>query len=185
MATSVEQMAIEVRPLCDEDLGELAAVAVRVHEHDGYPARLPADITAWLRCDRARASWVATAGGRVVGHVSRAVAEGDGAVDVWCRATGRPAHELSVVKRLFVDPSAQGRGTGVMLLAAVVADAHRLGLQPVLDVDARSRRARRLYEEAGFDYVGDVELPWGCPGVFLAACYVGPPARRPNAEGET
>ena len=147
-----------------------------MHEEDGYPRQLPPDVEAWMTSERARSSWVATLGDQVVGQVSRAVAEGDQAAPLWCRATGRSIEELAVVKRLFVDPSTRGRGIGRRLLDTVLDDAHRLGLHPVLDVDVRSVGARRMYEGAGFAYIGDAELAWSHGGVFVAACYVGPPS---------
>lgn len=167
---------LAVRPRQEADLAALVEVLSRVQRETGYPVNLPADPVAWLKSSRTRASWVATLSGRVIGQVSRAAVERDHARETWTTATGLPAEALAVVKRLFVDPGATRVGAGRLLLETVMADAHRLGLVPVLDVDASSRRAKRLYERSGFQSVGQLELTWsGLDGVFLAECYVGPP----------
>jgi GNAT superfamily N-acetyltransferase len=150
-------------------------VLQRVHETSGYPLNLPADSGVWLSNPRIRASWVAVEDGRIVGHASRAVVAGDAAEAVWVGALGRRPGELAVVKRLFVDPSALGRGVGRRLFATVVADAYAFGLWPVLDVDEHGERARALYERAGFKPVGTIELTSSGGGTFRVTCYVGPP----------
>lgn len=170
-----------VRPRTAGDLDEAVAVLSRVHDLDGYPTTPPSDPVAWLDGPRTRASFVAEMDGRIVGHVSRAVAEGDQAAVLWAERLGRPTGELAVVKRLFVDPSSRGRGVARRLLERIVADAHRNGLHPVLDVDASSASANALYERAGWQRVGSIELTWtGLGGVFLAHCYVGPPPPEPT-----
>ncbi len=166
-----------IRPRQDDDVPGLVEVLRRVHEADGYPVNLPPDAGAWLCGERVRASWVATLDGRLVGQVSRAVVTGDNAAAIWLDAVGCTPEELAVVKRLFVDPGVTGRGIGRRLLDAVVEDAHRLGLRPVLDVDAGGARGRFLYESAGWQLVGVSDLPWSTGGVFPVACYVGPPPR--------
>ncbi len=177
---------VALRPRQDTDLARVCSILRRVHEHDGYPASFPSDPVDWLTRDRNRACFVAVcrlACGEepaLVGHVSRAVAEGDEAETVWTSALGVAASELAVVKRLFVDPGARGRGIGRLLLGEVVADAHRLGLHPVLDVDVTSTGANSLYLAAGWTPVGDVQLGWtGLDAYpFTARCYVGPPPPR-------
>ena len=167
---------VVIRPRTSEDLPALAEVLERVHEKEGYPVTMPPSVVDWLSASRTRASFVAVVEGRVVGQASRAVAAGDQAEELWKESTGLSSHRLAVVKRLFVDPGAQGHGVGRRLLEAVVADAHRLAMVPVLDVDASNERAQGIYERAGFRRVGDLELTWtGLGGVFLARCYVGPP----------
>lgn len=170
-------LPLAVRPRRDGDLSALVGVLRRVHEQHGYPVNVPPDPAKWLCGSRTRSSFVATGRhGRVIGQASRAAAEGDMALEVWTEALRCRAEELAVVKRLFVDPAASGLGAGRLLLEAVVADAHRLGLTPVLDVDATSERPRRMYERAGFRSVGVLEMTWaGLGGTSLAECYVGPP----------
>ncbi|MHB8243844.1 MAG: GNAT family N-acetyltransferase [Acidimicrobiales bacterium] len=167
---------IEIRPRLDDDLPALAVVLARVHESDGYPVKVPPDPVAWLSGSRTRRSWVASLGGLVVGQVSTASADGDYAEGVWLRALECESGDLAVVKRLFVDPTARGRGLGRTLLDTVVADAHLRGLHPVLDVDAKAAYPNALYRSCGFQEVGTVDLTWtGLGGRFSANCYVGPP----------
>jgi ribosomal protein S18 acetylase RimI-like enzyme len=65
-----------------------------------------------------------------------------------------------VVARLFVAPSARGRGGGATLLAHACAEAGRRGLRPVLEVLAHNQGAIALYERTGWRQVGSVEAPW-------------------------
>lgn len=167
------------------DIAALTEVLRSVHELRGYPAALPRDLASWFAGPRETMSWVAVSGdGSPVGHVSAALAVGDRAEAVWTGALSLPPERLLVVKRLFVEPSREGEGLGRCLLETAVAAAHGEGLWPVLDVDATSPRANRLYVRAGFRLVGTLQLSW--PGVerFSANCYVGPrPAAGAPAEG--
>lgn len=164
-----------VRRLEEGDLDHLVAVLERVHTATGYPASTPDDPRQWIRGPRTTASWTAVLGGRPVGHVAAATAGGDRAADVWAVALEQPVEAMTVVKRLFVDPPAHGRGIGRLLLDEVVDHAHAAGLWPVLDVGADAVAPARLYRSAGFVKVGSVELRWpGRETPFLADCYVGP-----------
>lgn len=167
---------IGVRQRLASDLDALVSILAAVQEKDGYPANMPADPAGWLNGERTRASWVATGpDGTVLGQVSRAAAAGDNAASVWSAALLLPVEGLAVVKRLFVDPAARGLGVGRRLLDTVVDDAHRLGLHPVLDVDATSEAANAMYESAGFRLVATIPLSWtGLERTFHANCYVGP-----------
>ena len=93
------------------------------------------------------------------------VAEGRGAffvaeikgADVGCGAfrvielPGEPAERAAEIKRMFVDPSARGRGVGRAILAAVEARAASLGVTRfVLETGDRSRAAVALYTRAGY-----------------------------------
>jgi ribosomal protein S18 acetylase RimI-like enzyme len=173
---------LAVRARREEDLPLLVEVLGRVRQRHRYPVTPPPDPVAWLTGSRTRSSFVATLDGRVVGQVSRAAAEGDLALETWTGALRRTPAQLATIKRLFVDPEAGGLGAGRLLLEAVVADAHALGLTPVLDVDAANTRARRMYERAGFRLVGELELTWaGLDGALPVACYAGPSPPGPPA----
>lgn len=174
------ESSIEVRRRTAADLEALAGVLGRVHAVDGYPVNLPPDPVAWLSGPRTRASWVAvTDDDCVIGHVSRSVTEGDQAEALWTGALSCESEDLGVVKRLFVDPDYRAAGVGRRLLETVVADSHRLGLRPVLDVDVGAAPANGLYLRAGFFVVGTMELTWtGLGGVFVAHCYAGPQPER-------
>jgi putative acetyltransferase len=66
------------------------------------------------------------------------------------------------VKRMYVVPSARGRGVGRSVLAALEAEGRRLGAtRLVLEMGGRQPEARALYDRAGFrvipafgEYVG-------------------------------
>jgi hypothetical protein len=73
---------VEIRERCDDDFGELVAVAGRVHASDGYPIFLPhCDLLRFLSTPTPMAARVAVHDDRIVGHValngvtSRAVVE--------------------------------------------------------------------------------------------------------------
>jgi GNAT superfamily N-acetyltransferase len=170
-----------VRPRLESDLDELVEILRRVQAATGYPVQMPPDPERWLASSRTRMSWVAVHRAALAGQISLATTERDFATDVWTAALGCEPADLAVVKRLFVDPPLTGRGAARLLLDTAVAEAHRQGLVPVLDVDATSTRARRLYELHGFRLVGTKELTWtGLEGSFLADCYVGPPPAPPR-----
>jgi GNAT superfamily N-acetyltransferase len=98
------------------------------------------------------------------------VAEGQGAF-LLARVDGAPAGcgavrgvdaETGEIKRMYVAPSFRGRGIGARLLAALEAEARRLGLaRIVLETGTRQAEALGLYRGAGYavipafgDYVG-------------------------------
>lgn len=129
----------------------------RVHEQDGYPVRPAAVSDWWLASADELGGWVATDGGRVLGHVALHPA-GGAALPLWQQATGLETEGLAVVSRLFTDRSV--RGTGSDLLACAVEQAHHLGRRPVLEVDPDST-GRTLYLRRGWREVGTVLEQWG------------------------
>jgi len=87
------------------------------------------------------------------------VTEGDGAfliayldeTAVGCGALRRLDAETGELKRMYVDPSARGRGLGRQLVAALEHEALSLGLTTlVLETGARLTRAVELYEGMGY-----------------------------------
>lgn len=78
-------------------------------------------------------------------------------------ATGVPVDELAVVARLFVDPRTRGTGVGRMLLAAAASLSREHGRRPVLDVWERLPAAIALYESAGWEKVGPVDIRFRSP----------------------
>jgi N-acetylglutamate synthase-like GNAT family acetyltransferase len=91
------------------------------------------------------------------------VAEGRGAFVVariggepgGCGALRRIDAASGEIKRMYVAPSLRGRGVGARLLAALEAEARRLGLSRiVLETGTRQPEALGLYRRAGY-----VEIP--------------------------
>lgn len=147
-----------VRPRIPDDLPALVSVLVAVHRQDGYPTQWPADPVAWLDPPGIDTAWVASdPDGPPLGHVALAAGLDDA---TFRAATGRDAHELANVKRLFVDPDARGRGVARLLLDTVVAEAAGLGLHAVLDVVDSAAPAIHLYEQLGWRCVGRRAATW-------------------------
>ncbi|MCZ2850694.1 GNAT family N-acetyltransferase [Modestobacter sp. VKM Ac-2978] len=148
-----------VRRRVDHDLPGSVRALREVHDVDGYPARWPADPTAWLTPSGTVACWVAEVAGVVVGH---ACLVGGVVDDVLSRRTGVPAGGLGVVSRLYVAPRGRGQGLGAGLLAAVTACAEDRGLQVVLEV-VEASGAVRLYERLGWRLVDRRSADWTTP----------------------
>ncbi|SCE32339.1 L-amino acid N-acyltransferase YncA [Streptomyces sp. PpalLS-921] len=161
-----------VRRRTDRDLHACAEVLAQVHARDGYPVNWPAEASAWLSQPALTAAWVAELDGRLVGHVglSRSTA-GDLAPELWSARAGVGADETAVISRLFVAPSARGRGTGASLMARAVEEARNRGLHPVLDVVADDTEAVALYERLGWQLLATTEQQWGPDQRVTVHCY--------------
>jgi GNAT superfamily N-acetyltransferase len=74
---------------------------------------------------------------------------------VGCGAIRRLDAESAEIKRMYVERGTRGRGVGRALLAAIEAEARRLGVRSlVLETGERQTEALRLYSRAGY-----VEIP--------------------------
>ncbi|CAL9622662.1 hypothetical protein SUDANB70_05923 [Streptomyces sp. enrichment culture] len=157
-------------------MGACVRVLGEVHRSDGYPVNRPRSPRAWLTGGALVSARVAESDGRVSGHValSRSGA-GDAAPGLWSARTGADAGAAAVVGRLFVDPRARGRGTGVLLMAQAVAEARRRGLHPVLDVPASDTATVALHERLGRRPLGTVEQEWGPRLTVTVRCFAAPP----------
>lgn len=173
---------VTVRLRSEEDLPGLVAILERVQQRRGYPDSVRGDLGAWLSGRRVWRSWVAVLDDELAGQVSLATAAGDHAEEVWTSALGQQPGELAVVKRLFVEPALEGRGIGRLLLDTSVAEAHRRGLRPVLDVTTASTAALALYKRAGFSVIGTIDALWSRGEVHLT-CLAGPPPPAEPPEG--
>ena len=120
---------------------------MQVHETHRYPIRRPDDPKAWLVPDGEIGAWVAERDSEVVGHV--------------CLTSSDGARELLMVQRLFVEPTAGGRGVGRTLLDHVTAVARERGAQLALEVANNNRAAINLYRRAGWLQTGRRSAPWG------------------------
>ncbi|WP_420174268.1 GNAT family N-acetyltransferase [Luteococcus sp. OSA5] len=151
-------MTVVIRPRVEEDIQALADVLVRVHAQDGYPVEGVADPVAWLCSDRMLSSWVAELDGEVVGQVMLAEpGDGDAATKIEEQRSGLSGEEISVLGRLFVDPSARGKRIAGNLINAAVDYSEAVGRIPVLDVMAKDRAAIALYERMGWEKIGTFE----------------------------
>ncbi|GHE96982.1 hypothetical protein GCM10018772_21430 [Streptomyces fumanus] len=104
---------------------------------------------------------------RLIGHVASAARAGDAALRAAClgdRLVGfgywlryaRPTHRPHAdLEKVAVDAAAHGRGVGRTLVAALIADARRAGIE-TLTLDARGDNAHalRLYRSLGFTEYG-------------------------------
>jgi GNAT superfamily N-acetyltransferase len=73
---------------------------------------------------------------------------------VGCGAVRRIGDGVGEIKRMYVVPSARGRGIGRALLTALEEEARPLGLSRlVLETGARQHAAMAMYERAGFSRV--------------------------------
>jgi GNAT superfamily N-acetyltransferase len=136
------------------------SVLAAVHAADGYPLLWPKDPPAWLTPVNLLNAWVAEDGAGVMGHVALCSAVGDAAAPLWSAASSLPPERLGVVAKLFVAPSARGRGVGATLLAHVCAEARIQRLGPVLEVLAHDQSAIALYERTGWRHVASVPTSW-------------------------
>jgi putative acetyltransferase len=79
------------------------------------------------------------------------VAYRDGA-PVGCGAIRRLDADTAEVKRMYVAPEVRGQGLGRRLVAALVDEARRLGVQRlVLETGTRQHAALALYRATGFE----------------------------------
>lgn len=155
---------MNVRVRRSDDIAVCVALLADVHTADGYPLLWPADPARWLTSDNLLAAWVAGDGQTVLGHVTLRGAEDQTSAPAWSAATGLPPRQLAAVAKLFVAPSARGRGIGAALLATACAEARLRNLAPVLEVLDHDRAAIALYERMGWRRVASVPVPWAQAG---------------------
>jgi GNAT superfamily N-acetyltransferase len=165
-----------IRARRQDEIDECVALLAETHSRDGYPNEWPANPEAWLQPTNLLAAWVAEHGDVRVGHVALCSALGHFAAPLWSEASGLPVERIGAVSRLFVAPSARGRGLGAALLDEACAEAYVRGLRPALDVLDTDRAAIALYERAGWDRVASVPAPWksGNGEHTVLHCYLAP-----------
>ncbi len=89
-------------------------------------------------------------------------------VPIGCGAVRRIDERQAEVKRMYVSPVERGHGVGRALLAALEAQARRLGLtRLVLETGTRQAVAIALYESAGFSRIAPFGEYVGSP---LSVC---------------
>jgi GNAT superfamily N-acetyltransferase len=173
--------AMHVRPRRHSDVVPLLELAQLVKMLDGYPPRGPLDVASFLAPPQELAGWVAEDTGAVVGHVALHSTGARVTMDLASRHATKPPAMLAVVARVLVRPTARRTGVAHALLDVAVTDAHRRGLQPVLDVATHLEGAVSLYESYGWARAGEVTIDVdGEPGLQCYV-YVGPAPSGGNA----
>lgn len=145
-------MATVIRPRAEADVPGGVAALRTTHDVHGYPSVWPHDPGRWLTSDGGDVrAWVADVEGTVVGHVAVQPADDP---------TGTATMSSLAVVRLFVVPTAVGRGIGSALMATAVDFIRTDGSLPVLTVVDSGDAAMRLYERTGWRRVSEYRADW-------------------------
>ena len=144
-----------------EDFEQIAELTVRVYVDGGlasrgYAAEL-ADVAG--RAERSELLVVRDADGRILGSVALVLAGDFGNVTA--------SDEEAAFRMLVVDPAAQGRGIGELLVTTCLDRARAAGKRRmVLSTDTRMAAAQRLYRRLSFTRLP--ERDWNPePGIDL------------------
>jgi ribosomal protein S18 acetylase RimI-like enzyme len=144
-----------------EDFEQIAELTVRVYVDGGlasrgYAAQL-ADVAG--RAEQAELLVVRDADGRILGSVALVLAGSFGNVTA--------SDDEAAFRMLVVDPAAQGRGIGELLVTTCLDRARAAGKRRmVLSTDTRMAAAQRLYRRLGFTRLP--ERDWNPePGIDL------------------
>lgn len=133
---------IVLRSALSADAGPLTELALRSKAHWGYDAAFMARCRAEL-----------TISEKQIAETTVLVAERQGCtIGFGCLAVKNDAS--GVIADIFVEPDEIGRGTGQMVMEALIGRARAAGLR-LLVVDA-DPHARGFYEKLGFRFSRDV-----------------------------
>jgi ribosomal protein S18 acetylase RimI-like enzyme len=153
--------ALAVSPAGPEDFDRIADLSVRVYvggglASEGYTSEL-ADVAG--RASRAELLVVRNDNGHVVGSVALVLSGDFGEVT--------RSDEEAAFRMLVVDPAAQGRGLGTLLVTTCLDRARAAGKRRmVIATGTRMTAAQRLYERLGFTRLP--ERDWSpVPGIDL------------------
>jgi ribosomal protein S18 acetylase RimI-like enzyme len=137
--------SLSVQPARPEDFDRIAQLTVDVYvvgglASPGYSAEL-ADVAG--RATRSELLVVHDENGRLVGSVALVLSGDFGNVTT--------SEDESAFRMLVVDPAAQGRGIGELLVRTCLERARAAGKRRmVISTDPRMTAAHRLYERLGF-----------------------------------
>jgi ribosomal protein S18 acetylase RimI-like enzyme len=142
---ALSSVALSVEPAAPEDFAPIAELTVRVYvdgglASEGYASEL-ADVAG--RAHRSELLVVRNAGGQVVGSVAL-VLERD-------FAEVTESDDEAGFRMLVVDPAAQGRGIGELLVRTCLERARAAGRRRVvISTGSLMTAAQRLYQRLGF-----------------------------------
>jgi GNAT superfamily N-acetyltransferase len=159
------QMPVRVR--IDDDLDACERLVCAVHNHDGYPRRLPRDLRRFIVWRSLLCAWVAEGDGAIVGHVALHAAAAPEIMALARRMTAQTPDQFGVVARLLVSPVAPRTGLGRRLRLSAIENACERGLKPMLEVTADLEPAIRLYEDGGWVCAGKVQVYWRSTDEFV------------------
>lgn len=158
---------ITVRPRLASDREALLTALASCARHTGYFAAEDGSLVphaeASLFDDRYDAAWVAETDGRVVGHIAvmpLPLGEDQESIPLWTAATGKAAEAHTLIKRLFVDPTAQRGGVAKVLMAAAMDHIETNRQIGVLDTVSIAKAAMNLYQGLGWREVARAKPSW-------------------------
>ena len=155
---------MQTRPRRDDDLPALRHIVELTRTIDSYPPHWPPTMDRFPKARSELAAHVAVSDNETpLGHVALHGPDADSAALAASAATGLPAAKLAVVARLFVHPDQRRKGAARLLLGRAVADAHDLGLQPILDVWDRLGPAIAFYEGSGWTRIAAITIDFRSP----------------------
>lgn len=143
-----------IRPATAEDVEAVAAVHVRTWQ-DAYRGLLPQPLLDGLDPERRASHWRSALAASNPTCVHVATDPGGDVVGFVATGPDREDDRRGEVYAVHVDPSAQGRGHGRMLLSAAEADLLQRGFdEAVLWVLDGNEPAMRFYQVSGWRFDG-------------------------------
>ena len=167
-----------LRSRTGNDVEALCDLVRLVHEADGYPVVLQADVQSFIWTENCLAAWVCELEDRIVGHVALHTIWSDEVADIAAMSLRRERTALASVSRLLVHPAYRRLGLGAELLATATNDAHDRGVWPVLDVVTTYMPAIALYEGVGWTRLGTIAYSMPDGREIDEYVYAGPPRPR-------
>lgn len=172
-----------VRKRKASDLPELSRLLTKVYESDGYPVEGAADPEGWLTPENAIDAWVAVTD-RLVGHILITTSFDEKAADLLHEHEEIDPRAVGVLGRLFVDPSARGKGVARQLLQACATYAQQKQLTLVGEVITKDTAAISLYEYLGLRRIGEIHHTLENGTSYPALVYTSPSSNEAEAASD-